>query len=236
MDILIIQPGETWQCVVSTSLIKGLKKKYEEANISVAVANRNNRRVFLYHPDVDPIWLMNSKLPEADLLINLGAEFDAKKANAKQKIGFGCTSDDDYEVFYGEKKTDKNILQFYYSLVGLTWRGEGYDCGYFPRSKSNKKKTGVALADSRLRSYVFEKLSLEKSRIWYVPQRRNFFKKADEINRCQNIVTDDLLSMHIAIYLRKYVYFLTTKQQNIQPEFFGRGQVIPACDYATGNS
>ena len=48
------------------------------------------------------------------------------------------------------------------------------------------------------REYITNELKLEQSRLWNVPYRKNIYKQFDEVNRCTNIVTDDLFIMNIS--------------------------------------
>jgi len=55
----------------------------------------------------------------------------------------------------------------------------------------------------------------------------------DEINRCQKIITDDLTTLHSALYLRKYVYFLETSPPVLKQELFNSGEIynVPSLVY-----
>jgi len=62
-------------------------------------------------------------------------------------------------------------------------------------------------------------------KIWYIPYKKNIFKRMDEINRCKKIITDDFLTLHLSLYLRKYVYFLQTLPSNTKIELFKNGEI-----------
>ena len=50
--------------------------------------------------------------------------------------------------------------------------------------------------------------------------------RMDEVNRCKDIITDDILTMNMAIYLRKRIYFLETAPVNLKLEFFGSKHTV----------
>ncbi|HUS49053.1 MAG TPA: hypothetical protein VMZ91_02755, partial [Candidatus Paceibacterota bacterium] len=62
--------------------------------------------------------------------------------------------------------------------------------------------------------------------IWHIPYKKNIFKKIDEINRCKEVVTDDMTTFHLSMAMKKYVYFLRSFPSNIKMEFFGSGQIF----------
>jgi len=118
-----------------------------------------------------------------------------------------------------------NIFQFYCLMAGLTWKGKGYDIRYFPKNKTKKGRIGISVSNANLRNYVLDSLEMDSQKIWYVPYKKNIFKKMDEINRCEKIVTDDLTTFHLSMSLRKYVYFLETTPLKFKLEMFGNGQI-----------
>ena len=82
----------------------------------------------------------------------------------------------------------------------------------------------MSAANANLRNYVIDKLELDDKRLWYVPYKKNIFRKMDEINRCKKIITDELLTLHLSLYLRKYVYYLETFPHSLKIECFNSGQ------------
>ena len=62
-------------------------------------------------------------------------------------------------------------------------------------------------------------------RIWHIPYKKNIFKYMDQINKCHKIITDDFTTFHLAMTLRKYVYFLRTSPLNMKLELFGNGEI-----------
>ena len=68
-------------------------------------------------------------------------------------------------------------------------------------------------------------LVIDKKKIWYIPYKKNIFKRMDEINRCKEIITDDLITFHLAMSMRKYVYYLETFPLTTRLELFGNGEI-----------
>jgi hypothetical protein len=231
MEILLVQLGSPCECVVSTSLLRGLFKKFDKPTIYVLVNSHKNLGVFRHNRRVKLATEHLKKVVNRafDLIINLSPNFNSNVIKTKRKLGFGTSTKNDkkyYNILYGKRKTRQNIFQVYYSLANLKWSGEGYDICYYPNTKSNYCKTGLTLSNANLRAYIIGKLKLNESRLWNVPFKKNIFKKMDEINRCQNIITDNNVTTHLSIALRKYTYFLQTVPVTTKFEFFDRGQLI----------
>ena len=230
-NILIVNLGNTNECLVSTSLLK----KFKNDTVSVLVLNKETATPFRYNSNIKEVYLKD-KLPnnfpdiKFDLLINLHPSFDKNTLDISYNKATGFNFSDNsfkYEqVLYYDQTTDQNIFQIYYNLAGLKWAGEGFDLHYYPQNKSKSNKVGLAMSNIKLRDFVNTNLTLKELRLWYVPYRKNFFKKVDEINRCKSIITDDLYSLNIALALRKEIYFLETVKFNFKLEFFGKGNVF----------
>jgi len=118
-----------------------------------------------------------------------------------------------------------NIFQLYFILSGMTWGGEGYDIRYSPKTKTKPNKIGVSVANANIRNYVLDNLDIDKKRICYIPYKKNIFKRMDEINRCKKIITDDLITFHLALSMKKYVYYLETFPLSTKLELFNSGEV-----------
>lgn len=237
MNVLICHFGEPWQALVATSLMKGIPANFKEAKISWAIP-KNHEPLFEYNSKIERLYLDYEPIEEHfNLAINLtpsvtAADY-ANRVDADVRLGFLsdngaiiCTGKDaevSYRIMAGEETTDRNIFQVLYRLAGIKWRGEGYDLAYFPKTRTKKKKTGIAISNPDLRQFVKENLQLDMSEIWHIPLRQNLLKRIDELNRCKNIVTDDLFSLHAAIALRKHVEFLDIEGTTMAIEFFGNG-------------
>ena len=230
MKIIIINLGSPCECLLSTSLIKGLRKKYKDPEIHFLVKTNECQRLFEFSKYVHNSIRINS-VPkefldtEFDLAINLSADtnFDAIKLKAKRKKGFFMSEDTGKykKAIYGESKINKNIFQIYYSLAGLVWEGEGFSFCYNPKSKSKKNRTGLLIANAVLRKYIMNKLNLDYSKIWNIPYRKNIFQIMDEVNKCGTLVTDDFTTMNIGLCLRKEIHFLKTLPYTTKIELFG---------------
>jgi hypothetical protein len=85
----------------------------------------------------------------------------------------------------------------------------------------------MSAVNANLRNYVLDNLEVDDKKLWYIPYKKNIFKKMDEINRCKKVITDDLLTLHLALSLRKYVYYLETYPHTLRLELFKNGQIYP---------
>ena len=232
MKIAIINLGSVSDNIASTSIIRGIKKQSINSDITF-ITNPECVDVYKHNKNVGRIISFDEfkdKKYFYDLLINLYPilpETDCPNIHLSEAIGFNfCKEYDEFkDVFLGKKEYNINIFQLYYKLSGLTWKGEGYDLNYYPRSKSKKNRVGIVVANANLRNYVLDKLKLDNSKVWNLPYKKNVFKKMDEINKCKRIITDDLSIFHLAISLRKYVYFLKTFPLNLKLELFKSGEI-----------
>jgi hypothetical protein len=237
MNFLILHYGESWQAVASTSLIRGLKKRYADCQIAWATCPENIS-LYQYNERLSDVYVGFGPFKgNFDVAINLSPSLAAieaiEKTKASSKLGFVMNAgkivvsdpknEDILEVLLGKRKTTKHILQMYYRLAGLRWKGEGYDLAYYPRNKMKKRKTGIAVADNELRSFVKDNLQLDYSELWHVPLRTNLLKRIDELNRVKHLITDDLFCAHVGIATRKHVEFLDKKGLNMSLEFFSKG-------------
>jgi ADP-heptose:LPS heptosyltransferase len=236
MKILLIHLGTQSECFIATSLIKGLKKAYNDADIYCVVKNTETESIFKYNKNIKKTYTIKNVPVEFtrmhfDKVINLHPDFSTEehfdpKSTEKLGFDFGEGTAKIYGFLYERKKTNKNIFQLYYRLAGLKWRGEGYSFSYYPKARTKKYTTGIAVVNANLKSYVVDKLKLDLSKIWNIPYKKNIHKKLDEINRCPSIVTDDFFTLNLALYLRKNVYFLETAPINMQIELFGSGKIF----------
>lgn len=244
MKIAVLNFGEPWLVLASTSLIRGLMKKFPEANISFFVS-QESLPVIQFNRKVVPIsGYTHNKDVVFDLAVNMTPTVEASdfmaEIDAKTQTGFlerngdilpiNKDAEEYFSIMHEGQSSDRHLLQVLYKLVGLTWRGEGYDLAYYPKNKTNKHRSGIAISHDALRQFVKNNLKLEMSEIYSVPIRKNLLKKMDEINRCMNIITDDLFILHASIALRKNVEFLDTSGLTTRIEFFGRGNYYRISD------
>jgi len=232
-SIAVVHLGNASECFVASSVTKGLCREFKKPKIYWVVKNNNCKKLFLNNKNVKQAVTLSEfyeyKIPY-DVLINFSPEFgkDFVLNGCKDCRGFNFSSSAEslYDVLYGEKSIDSNIFQVYYRLADLSWRGDGADIQYYPKSRSKKNRAGIAIAHAGIRNYVLDNLDLSSMKTWLIPFKKNIFKKMDEINRCHYVVTDNFLTMNLAVYLRKYVYYLQAMSLNTKPEFFGKGEIV----------
>ena len=234
MQILVISYGESWEALASSSLIRRLHRQHDDMKLSW-VTKPVSRCIFQYNNRIDELYDGETKLYQKfDLAINLTPTDEAgdilKSVDAEQKLGFLSSTEavsqgaeSVIDILAGRKISKKHYFQLLYRVAELAWRGDGYDLSYYPRNKMKKKKTGVAVTDPRLRTFVKNNLVLNYSAPWHVPMRHDLLKRVDEINRVKHIITDDLFCAHAGIAMRKHVEFLDTNEFNMSIEFFGKG-------------
>lgn len=237
MRIAILNFEQPWHVLSSTSLIRGYRNKYPNASISFFVDNESFS-LLQYNKKISSFCGYTSNLQDSyDLAVNMSPSISACNFmldfTATEKLGFieknGSISslNKDAEEYLSicnkEQKSDKHALQVLYRLCGLTWRGEGYDLSYFPKNKTNKRKTGIAISNNALRQFVKNNLQLQMTEMYPVPMKQNLLRRIDEINRYLYIITDDLFTLHASVALRKNVEFLDTIGINTRIEFFGQG-------------
>ena len=242
MDVAIIQLGEPWQTLVSTSLIKGIKRVFGSCNLHWTTT-QEGYPLLQHNPSIARVSSdIRDHVGPYDFIINLTPNLDVCKhlSGVRTNARFGYIYDENANgiKFANQDARDwndllcgndliesgKTVLQRMFRVAGMTWRGEGYDLAYYPRNKVKKGKVGIAIADGDLRVFVKRNLELSFNDLWHIPMRKNLLKRIDEINICKNIVTDDLFTLHAGISLRKNVQFLDRKNLKINFEFFGRGQ------------
>jgi hypothetical protein len=158
---------------------------------------------------------------ETDICVNASFTHAAKDfaSNVRAENTFGFTKQgptsrkaEFFEnVVSGKITTNKTLLQMYYDLVDLRWRGEGYGLTYYPRVKQTEK-CGFHLVDSETDPEDCTKIRMPK----------DLLKRLDTINKYAEIVTDDLFTAHASIALRKQCTL--TLSLPYRMEFFGRGQ------------
>ena len=239
MNILLIHLGTPCECFIASSVIKGLKNKYKKCHplhIYVLVDNKDCLSIFKYNHHIRLVYVIDQvpsefRRKKFDLFINLHPKFvedNYFEIDSKEKIGFHHTKEGDRtELYmYEGKKTSKNIFQMYYILSGLKWKGEGYSIIYNPRKKNKKRITGVYIINENLFDFVKKRLQLDLSVVKHIQHHKNIFKKLDELNGCENIITDDAFTMHQALFLRKNICFLETINYNYPIELFNNGKIF----------
>ena len=238
MRILIFHLGPIAEVIIASSLNKGLMQLYSSPDVEWVVDNQNAKEILSTTENVKHVYLVKDFClkyfgDSFDILVNL-SEPDSRTdiVRAKKKMGFGFNdrSKKYHGVLFGDNKIDMNLFQIYYRLAGMTWHGQGYDLCYRPKMRSKKKRTGLAIANANLRNFIKDNLDLEMSNLWIVPYKKNLFKRMDEINRCRSVITDDWITLNLALYLQKNINFLQTFPTNFNIELFGKGEAfeVPA--------
>lgn len=238
MKIAFIQLGGLNHILPSTSILKRIERYRGNFIIDYVFSNNNDySHINKYNKLINNTITFDNfleKKDEYDLFVNLfpiipSDVLEDMIRSSKHKMGFQFNGKNDIynDVITGEKVNKKiNLFQMYYNIMGWTWKGEGYSLSYLPRSKAKKNNVGVSVSNSNLRNFILDKLKLDTKKVSYVPYKKNLFKRMDEINKCRKIITDDLTVLNIALYLRKYVYFLETFPVNYNIELFGSGEII----------
>lgn len=231
MKVVVTHLGSINECLVASSLNKRLRETADE--IHWVVADRFCANVFKY---ADRVKVFTADQFDSGVLydwaINLHPDSGGIRPLAKKYNGFiyDAEADQYSHILYGQEKSNMKLFQIYFRLAGLSWKGEGYDLTYYPKTKSKKDRAGLAIAHGGLRRYVRNKLELDSMKVWIVPYKRNIFRHMDELNRCGTIMTDDLSTMSLSIFLRKQIHFMQTLPLNFKLEFFGTGEIynVPA--------
>ena len=235
MEIVITHLGNISQLIPATSLITGIKRQKIHTNITWVVAKEDFCYINKYNKNIVKTFTLeqfSKSHGTYDLLINLYPFFPESfyiNPIVKNATGFYFWRyyDKFKEALMGETSfPNMTLLQLYFKLAGLVWKGEGYDIGYHPKTKTKNNRVGISVANSNIRNYVLDNLKIEDKRIWNIPYKKNIFKKIDEINKCKKIITDDLTTFHLAMSLRKYVYYLETFPLSMKLELFANGEIL----------
>jgi len=232
MKVVIAHLGPLSELVVASSVGYGIKKQPIDIHITWVVPEEH-KYIFKHSKNVNrsiSYREFRDKEEEYDLFVNLWPSKIKTKAKIKESTGFSFH--EEFNKYEGAllgigPALEMSNFQLYFFLAGMTWKGEGYDINYYPKSRVKKKRIGMSAANANLRNYVLDNLDVGDNKISYIPYKKNIFKKMDEINRCKKIITDDLLTLHLAMALRKYVYYLETYPHTLRLELFKSGQVYP---------
>lgn len=232
MKIILIQSGPDHEVLILGSLLIGLHKKYQGAEI-VWVGQPQFFELVKYNKRIKRCVDVNQDLSFSSLNQLYGAEICINATNSKKtrkfassipvKQRFGFTKEgpvDRHAEFFqkvmtSEISTRKNVLDLYFQLAGLKWSGEGYGLSYYPRKKK-EKATGTCLSGE------FE-VQVEDSVAIQLP--KSLLARFDTLNQFEIIHTDNLFVAHAGIALRKYVHFYS-KALPYQIEFFKKGRQV----------
>lgn len=237
MKILLICHAENYHALAFTTLFKRFSGKDDSGDSLYISVPAEFHDLYRYQKRVDSIFVDNPK-EDFDICYNVfpsssGCEI-LNRCQSDQKIGYAFednkivgthqAAEKLKNCLLNKQKTNKSLLQIFHNVCKFSWHGQGYNLHYFPRTKTKKNKTGIAVADDSIRKYIKDNLNLQMSEIWHVPLRKNLLKRLDEINRVDRIVTDDLFTAHAGSSLRKHVEFIDLHNNCVPIEFFGRGR------------
>jgi hypothetical protein len=234
MKIALIHLGNLSQLIPSSSVMNGISKYPIQPEITWVVNSKNLTYIHKYNHLVKEVLSLEefiNKEAYYDILINLYPFFPYNVScnfDFKYALGFGFDPEMDcfkkvFEEYHGFM--DMNCFQLYFKLCGLSWKGEGYSIKYFPKNRCHQNRIGMLVSNINLKNYVTENLDLHNMKLWYIPYKKNMFKKMDEINKCKKIITDDITTLHLSLCLRKYVYFLSTSAHPLNIELFNSGEI-----------
>lgn len=234
MRICVIHLGTVGDCLVATSINKGFYRKYRNPEIDWVVSGEDQTKLLKHSDYVNCVYNSDNICGEYDLLVNLCPSVHPSDPSLhyKDSVGFNFNenSSECYDILFGNRKSNMNIFQVYFKLSNMTWRGEGYSIKYYPKNRQRKNSAAIAVDHLKLRHYIEDRLDLGGLKVSSLKYRKSVFKRMDDLNRYIYIITDDWLTMHLAIYLRKNVHYLETLPLSTKPEFFGKGRVyrVPA--------
>jgi hypothetical protein len=230
MNILIIHLGTPCECLIATSLIKAISRLYDRPSIyclaqtnectSIFSATHSVRKSYKWGKEPNGFF---NQLFDKVFMLSPRIKIEEKSIQTREIFGFGTSSrsDEFEEYMLGTKKTRKNLFQIYFNLAEMTWRGEGYDIKYYPRSRAKKTKIGIYITNPNLKNYVTKQLKLDENKLWKICHKQDFFRKMDEANKYGTIITDDFTTLNVALCLRKDVHFLKTFDTGTKIELFG---------------
>ncbi len=230
MKIAIIQSGTPEDFLLTNSLLIGLHKKHQKAEIiwigdpKYFYLIKHSKRVNSTVSIKDLNFSCLSSISKISICVNTCPHKEATRftslINAKTCYGFDKNGPTNRQAEFFQKvmdnkiRTNKTIQDLYYGMADLKWRREGYGLCYYPRTKQTEK-CGKYLSNH---SPV-----AEKCKDIHLPP--DLLSQFDTINQYSEIVTDDMFVLHAGLSLRKYVSFLTSPLP-YRIDFFKRGKII----------
>lgn len=227
MKIVIIQSNEA-EVFPLLSLAIGLRKAYPDSQI-IWVGDPSLSDLVRYNKRIRRFIDINQEFTLQTLQVVFGAEICvntstnpiakqfASNINADKTAGFnknGATSRqaEFFEnVVLGKLSTKQTMLQLYYDLVGLRWRGEGYGLSYYPKTKQTEQ------CGSFMTTYN------DPENCSKIKMPMSVLDQLDSINRHSEIITDNVFTAHASIALRKQCILVADLPY--QMEFFGKGSL-----------
>ena len=215
LKIVVIHSGIDYEALLLTSLLIGLKKKYMSSQIlwvgnpsyfCLIKYNKRVKRCF----NLDKCYDLSSltSFYGSDVCLNISLNKQACKfasaCGAKIIYGFDKNGPVDRnaefvsKVLSGKVKTNKTVLDLYYSLAEMHWKGEGYGLSYYPKLKQTKKCGTYLHTDFRTDN--------EDEDCEEIELPRQFLDRFDVLNQYATIITDDLFVLHAGLALKKKVH------------------------------
>jgi len=225
--IVLVQYGSDSEIMPLLSLVIGLSKKYPKHHIvwvgepSVFELIKYNKRIHSVidiTQEFDLSTLQN--IIGCEICVNVSFTKVAREFTSKviTKLCFGFNKDGPinrtaeffHKVANHDLTTKKSVLQLYYDLANLRWKGEGYGLSYYPRSKQTKK------------CGQYQEQSIPDCT--EIKKPKKILPYFDMLNQFARIMTDDLFTAHASIALRKECIF-SDNSLPYRMEFFGRGSI-----------
>jgi len=233
MDILISFDDTKKFCMLISSVIKPLRNKIPNATIEVVSGCDFCRKLLSHIPGItnvtDQVSLgeYDSVYCFDDRISNL---VKYKSIQCKKYIGYkienniigfcGDMLDEFFKCYCLKSSCSSNVLNSFFNVFDIKWNREGFDVCYKPKSRSNDSRDGVAISNGNLRSFVKNNLFNNGEKLWHVPIRQDPLKCIDEVNKCSNIVTDNIFYAFIGSFLRKKIIFLVEDGCSFNPNIF----------------
>ena len=75
-----------------------------------------------------------------------------------------------------------NAFAFVLLIIPLDSHLSSCSFSTYPKTKTKKGKIGMSAANANLRNYVLNNLEVDDKKIWYIPYKKNIFKKKKKKN------------------------------------------------------
>lgn len=206
----MVHNGPPEEVLLLTGVLIGLKKLHPQSKVlwvgdpqyfPIIRFNKRIRKILNIHKGNDLASLTH--FYGSDICYNPSDSETACRfasiTGSKQYFGFNKDGavDKNAEFFQkitsGKLKTNKTILDMYYGLAGIKWRGEGYGLSYYPTIKQTKQ-VGICAEQINEPGEIFK-------------ASNDYLETFDIINQYKKIITDKLFVAHAALALRKKVVF-----------------------------
>ena len=233
MNILILFDDTKKFCMLISSIIPRLRKDFSNSSIEVFSDSDYCRKFLAHIPGISDI-SSNIILNEYDKVFcfddSVSHLIEYRDIKCKEYIGytfsenqihFTCKAVEKFFNCYCLKSgCDDNILSSFFNAFGFSWNKEGFNISYRAKSKSKDDRSGVAISNDNLRSFVKMSMFSHGEKLWHIPIRQDPLKCIDEVNKCSNIVTDNIFYAFVGSFLRKKIIFLVEDGCSFSPDIF----------------